>query len=364
MKYNICLLLALSAFMGWFNCAIGGSLIPEWVDVDSRFEVEGTPEDVGTIIETLELMRDSFSPELRDFLQKCDMMGSQLQWLVHQNIAENTNHIFYARSYIQDAKTRRLTVKDFNREALVELATECRDVPPIVRLEFVFDDVEYKVKRAMPGIDYPGVSYEDAGSTSRTLRFCMSAPKYRRNLVVQADVWPYRPDQVDIWWLYSPAIGAKVKSAKKNNRGMISHFEVECEKFEGQGEMVICVFARVKNGGDWGAPSFIRIRLDDLGKKIYSNKIVVGTKFDSFTDWYRLDANGEVMGFSRVCGPLLRGDDYSILGERVVEEYSADIPKTTLPVEYKIIDGKLDFDVLTELRHYKHEVCQPRSIRW
>lgn len=145
-----------------------------------------------------------------------------------------------------------------------------------------------------------------------------------------------------------------------------------------RGRMDILVCARYGNG-PYGPPALISFYVIPNEKRTYDKSgfidrieymrqdVMIPQLYQNkeWTDMYKVDPKGNILGFVRLKAGLLVGKkDFSVNGEYVHEFQAEDMPKIVSPVKYftKIDDpGALDYEILSERKTLPFRAVEPRN---
>ena len=145
-----------------------------------------------------------------------------------------------------------------------------------------------------------------------------------------------------------------------------------------RGRMDILVCARYGNG-PYGPPALISFYVIPNEKRTYDKSgfidrieymrqdVMIPQLYQNkeWTDMYKVDPKGNILGFVRLKAGLLVGkEDFSVNGEYVHEFQAEDMPKIVSPVKYftKIDDpGALDYEILSERKTLPFRAVEPRN---
>lgn len=250
------------------------------------------------------------------------------------------------------------------RATLTNRASRLSLLTPRVNLSLVYDDKDRgAVPCTIPGVDYPGVTSEDEGTTAHDIRFVLRAPKCKRRLRVRAastygHVMEFR------WIVLAGSAdipGWERREVTPNSQ--LQDVFVRQDRIKKGSPVLVTVFAREK-GRMWGPPSFIHVEADLLCKHQYFKNDIFSIDYGDFSDTYNLDEKGRIMGFERLDKATLVKTRFSNHGEVVLDVYPNDTPKVTRKVQYDVKDGKLRYQVLDEDINYKVGPMQFRSDKW
>lgn len=338
-------------------CRAETALVPAWLPEDQRLEVEGASNEIAQVEQTLALMCDSLHPKLRAMMKEGDL-GPTLEWIVHiSQPGAATNETVYLESY-----RKPLLPSAFDANLLTNRAAHLSIIPTRVIPCLVYDDGKRdSVPRAMPGVDYPGVSYEDEGSTINAIVLTLRAPKWLRKFKVNTSVPSLRPVGHEVKWAVLRGTAYVPKGVAVLQPGACGSGQVGAiyTVVKNNKETLVAVFAR-EIGGLWGPPSYIRIAVDPLCVHTYADRQIVDIDYGTFRDWYKVDGEKRIYGFTRILPGQFRGDEYSNFGEKILETYPDDKPKKTRKVKYSIRDGKLFYRLSDEEIQYKNGPFQYR----
>jgi len=345
--------------------------VPDWLPEDFRFAVSSN--EAAEVEQTLTLMRDALHPKLIEMMWAADsttnnqqlttnnypaLLGPTLQWIVHVSQPGKSDEAGYFETFKPGYQ---LT---FDRTTLTNRASRLSLLPPVVKLALVYDDKNRgAVTRAIPGVDYPGVTSEDEGTTAHDIHFVLRAPKCKRRLRVRAA--STQGHEMEFKWLVltgSAEIPGWERREVTSNSQLQDVF-VHQDRIQKGSSVLMAVFAREK-GRMWGVPSFIHVEADALCRHEYFNGEILAVDYGDYRDTYNLDEKGRIMGFERLDKSSLSKTRFSNQGEVVIEAYPNDTPKVTRKVKYFVEDGKLNYKVLDEDVHYKMESMEHRSNNW
>jgi len=344
-------------------CRAAVASVPSWLPTECRFEVSGDSNEVRQVEATLAAMRDSLNPNLREVVEKNNYLGPCLQWIVRwsrQGIANEAQYLS------KTAHPESFTVADFDMDRLTNTIRRMSYLPYTVKLSLVYDDRTLSpVSRAIPGVDYPGISAEDAGSTNSVVKIVLRAPKKNRRFRILAEASPPCRQEVELKCVvlngYAAIYG--VPNDIRSNGCMRRDMNFSYEHAQ-KTPVTVAFFARAK-GGLWGPPSFVHVRTDELCRHTYDRRgIIESIDYGDYADFYRLDEKDRIMGFTRRQAGMIRGDEYSCTGELIVEAYPNEMPKVAHRVRYYVSDGKLKYEELDADIRYKHGEISVRSQKW
>jgi len=324
------------------------TFIPDWLPEEYRFEVNGSSNEVTEVEETLRLMRDALHPKYLAMMRAAETnelagIGSTLQWIVHvSQPGVVTNEMVYFNTY----KSSYQCV--FDRNLLTNRAARLSIVPQRVKLSAVYDDGSpTSVRRLIPGVHYPGVAYEDEGSTPFNVRIALRAPGVRRRLRIRTEASCGTPGLVAFKWS-APSLWTKIQS-EKNFAFEIWDALINRNHLSKKTNVLrYLVFAR-EGHGLWGVPSTVEVRADEFCAHKYDAHEMIDTiDYGDYVDYYEHDEKGRITGLTRKSKDALSCQRFSCDGELITEAYSSGAPKTTRKVRYYIEDNKLRYDVLED----------------
>jgi len=334
-------------------CRAEVASVPDWLPAEYRFTVNGTAGEVAEIDQTLALMRDSIHPRLRAQMDEAKL-GAAIQWTVHVLQPSATNDAAYFNTYRPDYKLV------FDRGVLTNRIAKLNTLPTQLNLQLLFDEKRADARRRpIPGVDYPGVAYEDEGSTAHDVRLVLRAPLRDRKFRVLSEIeGATKKGKVEFEWVLLSGSIRNYRYQHYAHGGPMTEvrdFYVRYDVTKSLGPGLVAVFAR-RNGQLWGVPSFIRVQLDPLCVHRYANNRIEWIDYGEFRDEYKFDGKDRIVGFVRFRKGEIRGAPFSARGEYVRDTYSDDVPRTVSSVRYAVKDGKLTYQISDECVRRKLEI--------
>lgn len=345
-----------------------------------QFAIAGEETSVSNAQRVLDAARAALSDDLRERLAVCHLLAPTLQWMVRKTMRDATDAAAYLKPANHPAAFREA---DFNLTNLVRIAKKMTPsaVPPVVALhpqgEF---SRNLPAPPATPGVDYPGVRTENVFSTPFGVGLALFAPQRRRIFRFRAVAWPSPELKVNFRWVpLTPGAWVRDWYGGKRASDGYGAVYVDWGAFVRVRRIDVAVFAQVKDGF-WGAPSIISFygspyeerayeRDNSLRHIRYLPKVRKNPPpYDissiclpaDWTDYYRYDDKRRICGFNRDLPGSVRQEEYSDLGEIVLEHHPSDTPKVTMKVRYFEKDGQLRFKETGEEVTYKLAPFQPR----
>lgn len=321
----------------------------------------------------------SMPTHIRTYFERHRLLAPLQQWMIRRFKPGVSNEAQYVSAAAHPNVWR---AKDFD---LVRLAAAAKgltsnDVPMMAVLSPLYEGyVPDPIRRAEPLIDYPDPRPEQVYETPFGAAIVLRAMEQRRKFRFVAKGCPYWDRNVNFRWV------SKQRSVRIDHlQGLRNKYPVE----RGNGELVISssggvvrsdvlVFARYGEG-PWGPPSVISLlripnerRQYDQEGRIQSVQYVRDTGIipqlyqnKPWRDVYVQDLLGAVVGFQRTREGEIWDVPYSIVGERVIETYSSDMPKETVKVRYFTRPDDpttLDYEETSETVRYPDKPFVPRS---
>lgn len=350
-------------------------------NVAFQFAVAGGEASVSNVQRTLNAAVGAIPADLRERLRAAHLLAPTLQWMVRSTLNDATNSSAYLKPASHPAAFRE---SDLNATNLLRLAAKLTPsaIPPVVT---VFPQGEFSRRLAAPpaapGLDYPGIQPELTYATGFGVGMILRAPQPVRTFRFRAAPWPNPQLKVKYAWV---PISSSVRGIYGwPGRGMspqdgYAAFSVDTRRIPRNGRIDVAVFARVE-GGFWGPPAVISFcvspyeaRSFTKDNKVAQIKYLPAVKdalpYDlsavflpaDWTDRYQYDDKRNVFCFRRTRPGATVEQEFSNLGELVLEHHPSDTPKVTEKVRYFVRDGQLRCEPTGERVTYPLASFAPR----
>ena len=345
-----------------------------------QFAVTGSLENVRRATDILDKTCKALPPELHAALKACKLLPSTLQWMVRMTRHSSTNQAAYLKAANHTAV---FGEDDFKLGNLTNLACSLtsRNIPATTAL--TLEDEMFRTLPAVPtvpGVDYPGTMPEVTYKTPFGIGFVLRDPHCLRRFRIRAKTWPVATDKAEFLWI---VVGKGVrathwKSWTDLGRGY-GLLLVDRSAMKSGSRTDVLVFSRFGKGA-WGAPSVVSFynspyELRTYGKTRETSKIqYLPTLKDAppydlspiclpaeWTDYYQYDGQRQILGFKRVTPLNPIGEDFSYLGEKILEHHPNDTPKVAQRVDYVVKDGLLRCEEHGEPVTYRLANPTPRN---
>lgn len=349
--------------------------------VPFHFAITGSKESVSNVQHIIDRTCEAIPDRLRLTLKACKLLNPTMQWLVRWNRHSVTNqHGYLWRKGNHTATYKEL---DFNLTNLTEMAKQltAKNIPAVAAVSM--EDEMFRTLPTVPtiaGVDYPGDMPEVTYKTPFGVGIVLRAPQCGRSFRFRASAWPINSGKVNFQWAVIGG-GVWVTPWMPGKHQGIGYglIHVNRQGIKANGRTDVLVFARYGNG-PWGAPSIIsfynspyEIRSYNKAKEVEKIQYIPAPKklppYDissiclpaEWTDYYQYDGEHHILGFKRVTPLTPIGEEFSYLGEKVLEQHPNDTPKTAMKVRYFAKDGQLHFEETGEQINYRPDAYKPRN---
>ena len=338
------------------------------------------PEDcIPGIRDALEETAAAIPTNLTPVIRHFHLLGPTLQWIVRSVKCKKPNRTDYLWASTHPAAFSDL---DFNIPNLLDFARHltAAQLPPavVIRLDGEETADRRPLLPTLPGVDYPGIHPELTFATPFGIGMVLRAPESPRVFRVRAAAFPASKAAVSYTWSVLTG-GAQGQSwnREKQTRNGYGRIVLNVGDLFAKKRIDVAVFARWGNG-PWGAPSIISFYASPYEVRTYKKNVLESIRYVSnpkapplfdisrlcpsaeWTDTYRYDDKNQLTGFSRLLPDGIKGDDFSILNERVLESHPNGTPKAAQKIRYFTKDGRLQYEETEEKVSYKLETFQPR----
>ena len=321
-------------------------------------------------------------PKVREMFQRARVMAPVLQGLFRHCRPGVTNEADYLSARAHPTAWRE---GDFDRERIRNAAMMLLEnsMPLLTMLTPVYEEFEtHPIRRAEPFLDYPDPRPETAFETLFGIGIVLRAPEKRRKFRFQARSWPVQNEKVSfVWKVITPQRWVSAKPFEGRGGFMApkngyAEFAFDWTVVGRRMDILVC--ARYGEG-PYGPPALISFFVVPNEKRTYDKSgfiekieyvkqdVVIPQLYQNkgWTDEYKVDPTGNILGFVRMKAGLLVGkEDFSVNGEFVHEFQAEDMPKIVSPVKYftKIDDpGALDYEILSERKTLPFRAVEPRN---
>ncbi|MBO7721978.1 MAG: hypothetical protein J6T01_06195, partial [Kiritimatiellae bacterium] len=328
-----------------------------------QFAVAGDRRSVGAVQKTLDAVCEAMPAALLDELKRLHLLAPTLQWLVRRSMPGAADPNIYLRG---SSHPPAFAEKDFNATNLTEFAARLHEglIPPAVVLSR--QDEMYRTFPAPPaaaGVDYPGFLSETVYATPFGFGIVLRAPQSVRIFRFRATAHP-RSKMKPSYKCVVTGGNARVMDWQRGKRAADGYIAVRIDArgIKRNRRVEVAVFARSGNG-PWGAPSVISFFTSPYEERTYAKdgrvqsiRYLPAVKdpppYDisacclpaDWTDYYSYDEKGRILGFSRAVPLFPKAEEFSNLGEVVLERHPNDTPKVSRKVRYFERDGKMAFE--------------------
>ena len=344
-----------------------------------QLAVAGPEDCIPGIRDALEETTAAIPTNLTPVIRRFHLLGPTLQWIVRSVKCKKPNRADYLWASTHPAAFSDL---DFNIQKLLDFARHltAAQLPPavVIRLDGEETADRRPLLPTLPGVDYPGIHPELTFATPFGIGMVVRAPELSRVFRVRAAAFPGSDAPVSYAWSVLTG-GAQVQSWNRDKQTkdgygrIILNVGTLCAK----GRVDVAVFARW-GAGPWGAPSIISFYASPYEVRTYKKSTLESIRylpdprnpplFDisniclpaKWTDSYRYDEANRITGFSRLLPDGVKGDDFSILNERILESHPNGTPKSAGKIRYFVKDGLLQYEETEETVSYKLETFRPR----
>ena len=333
-----------------------------------QFAVRGDSDVTNRVQRILNDVAGSFSPELRQDLEKRGLLNSTLQWLVRSCRPGVTNWQEYIKPHNHPAVFKE---SDFNVDRLKRFASLLKadriPLPVAVKLQYV-DQVAF-LGKAEPGVDYPDVLPEETFTLPFGCAIVPRAPERRRKIRLSATVWPHGKP-VEYVWKATGGVRILPWASRSYQTPELGFADATYYLPACRPRIDIMVWAKF-GGGVCGPPTVISIYNVPFDQRKYGKKGLESITYlkkspnvlydisaiwvpHEWKDVFELNERGQIVSFERILPGRIRGEKFSAIGEKIHSMSSSGYPLVTSKVEYFIspASGMLEYrEVGEEIRY-------------
>ena len=344
-----------------------------------QLAVAGPEDCIPNIRDAIEETTAAIPTNLTPVIKHFHLLAPTLQWIVRSVKCKKPNRADYLWASTHPAAFSDL---DFNINKLLDFARHltAAQLPPavVIRLDGEETTDRRPLLPTLPGVDYPGIHPELTFATPFGIGMVVRAPETPRVFRVRAAAFPASNAPVSYTWSVLSG-GAQIQSwnREKLTRDGYGRIILNVGNLCAKGRIDVAVFARWGEG-PWGAPSIISFYASPYEIRTYKKNALESIRyipdpkspppFDissiclpaEWTDSYRYDEENRITGFSRLLPDGIKGEDFSILNERILESHPNGTPKAAKKIRYFTKDGRLQYEDTEETTSYKLETFQPR----